>query len=487
MKKMLINAIHPEEVRVAIVEDATLIGLYVETSLKEQLRGNIYKGKITRIEHSLNAVFVDFGRERNGFLPVGDINPAFLPVELQAGADVMSVLQKGMEIPVQVAREEKNRKGALLTTNISLPGRYMVLVPNQRLAGISRKIEDEEQRQRLKEIIRELDIPEGHGIIVRTAGLGKTKAALQRDLSYLQRLWKTIQNDLKTHEAPGIIYHEGNIIIRTIRDYYTNDITEILIDDEAAYKKVGTFLQRAMPRRRKRLKLYKDSKPIFAKYELERQIESIYNRDVRLNSGGSIVIEQTEALVSIDVNSGQATTKNGIEDTAFSTNMEAAVEIARQLILRDLGGLIVVDFIDMRSRDHNREVEKALREELKSDRAHLIVGKISQFGLLELSRERLSPPLIEKSHVACHHCDGTGLLRSVESAIFMALREIQLHVIRNKNRINRLSVDLHAEVALAMLNQQRDFLADLEHRFGIRIFINVADHLNPGDILIHNS
>ncbi len=482
MKKMLINAMHAEEIRVAVVEDSLLKELYIESSLKEQLRGNIYKGRISRVEPSLNAVFVDYGKEKNGFLPLQDINPAFIPGAPRGTRDLQSHLRKGMDIPLQVSREEKGGKGALLTMNISLPGRYMVLIPRHDLAGISRKIEDEAQRKRLKDIIAQLDPPEDMGIIVRTAGMGKTKTDLSKDFAYLFRLWKSIEEEIASAPSPSLIYREGDIIIRCIRDYFTTDITEIFIDDEETLKRASVFMKSVMPRHKHLIKHYKEGRPLFTKYELERQIQGIYNKQVRLKSGGTLIIEQTEAMVVIDVNSAQSTNNRDIEDTAYTTNIEAASEIARQLILRDLGGLIVIDFIDMRSKDHIRKVEKALKDELKVDKAHLVLGRISQFGIMELSRERLSPPLIEKSHVTCDACDGSGMIRSVESSAFMALREVHLYV--NRNKAARVTMELPEDVASYLLNQQRRHLIRLEQDFGTEIHIHASKDLKRGQAII---
>jgi ribonuclease E len=481
VKKMLINAIHPEEIRVAVVDEGLLKEFYMESALKEQLRGNIYKGRISKIEHSLNAVFVDYGREKHGLLSVGDINPSLIP-DLKIERNVMSSLHKGMEILVQVIREEKGAKGALLTMNISLPGRFLVLLPHQDLAGISRKIEDEKQRKRLREIIEQLKPPENMGIIVRTAGMDKTKAELSRDMTYLQRLWKSIEEQFGKSSCLSTIYKEGDIIIRTIRDYLTTDTSEILIDDDETLKRATLFMKTVMPRQKGIIKPYKQNKPLFTKYELEQQIENIFNKKVKLKSGGTIIIEPTEAMVVIDVNSGQSTNSKSIEETAFETNREAAAEIARQLILRDLGGLVVIDFIDMRSKENNRGVEKALRDALKNDRAHLVIGKISKFGILELSRERLSPPLLEKSHVKCPGCEGVGLVRSVESSTFKALREIQLYLSRNK--VAKVMVIMPKEVGLYMLNQQKRHLIRIEQEFTSEILVVMSDALKIGQIQI---
>ncbi len=481
MKKMLINAIHPEEIRVAVVENNILKELHIESALKERLRGNIFKGRISKIEKSLDAVFVDYGRERHGLLPLGDINPAFIP-GADTGKDVTSLLRSGLEIPVQVSREEKSAKGALLTMEISIPGRYMVLIPRHELAGISRKIDDEVQRKRLKDIIQQLQLPADMGLIVRTAGMDKTKAELSKDSNYLLRLWKSIEKEYLKAPCPSPIYREGDIIIRSIRDYFTTDMTEILIDDEETYKRAMIFMKSVMPRHRGRIKFYKQSKPLFTKYDLEQQIKGIYDRKVKLKSGGTIVIESTEAMVVIDVNSGQIRNSKNIEDTAFSTNMEAAAEIARQLVLRDLGGLIVIDFIDMRAKEHIRSVEKALKEGLKEDRAHIVMGRISKFGILELSREKLSSTLLEKSYIQCPVCEGAGMVRSVESSAFMALREIQLYINRIKAR--RIKVGLPEDVALYLLNQQRRHLVRFEQDFSAEVQIYALNTLKHGQIRI---
>jgi ribonuclease E len=481
MKKMLINAIHPEEIRVAVVDEGILKEFYMESALKEQLKGNIYKARISKIEHSLNAVFVDYGREKHGLLSAGDINPSLIP-DLNIEKNVMHSLHKGLEILVQVIREEKAAKGALLTMNISLPGRFLVLLPHQDLAGISRKIEDEKQRKRLREIIEQLKPPENMGIIVRTAGMDKTKAELSRDMTYMIRLWKSIEEQFSKALCPSSIYKEGDIIIRTIRDYLNTDTTEILIDDDETLGRATLFMKTVMPRQKGIIKPYKQNKPLFTKYELEQQIEGIFNKKVKLKSGGTIIIEPTEAMVVIDVNSGQSTLGKSIEETAFETNKEAAAEIARQLILRDLGGLIAIDFIDMRSKENNRGVEKAMRDGLKNDRAHLVIGKISKFGILELSRERLSPPLLEKSHVKCPTCEGVGLIRSVESSAFMSLREIQLYLSRNKAA--KIRVDMPEEVGMYLLNQQKKHLMRLEQEFAVEIFVRTNDNLTRGQIAI---
>jgi len=483
MKKMLINAFHPEEIRVAVVEDGILQQLYIESVLKEQIRGNIYKGRISKVEKSLDAVFIDYGREKHGLLPLNDINWRFVP-GVSEGKGSLALLRKGMEVPVQVNREEKNAKGALLTMNISIPGRYMVLLPRQDLAGISRKIEDEAKRKRLKDIISQLSPPPDMGLIVRTAGMDRNKADLQKDLNYLLRLWKSIEEGFKKMPCPSLIYREGDIIIRSIRDYFTSDISEILIDDEETCRRAVVFLKSVMPRHKNVIRQYRQSKPLFTKYDLEQQIQNIYSTKVKLPSGGTLVIEPTEAMVVIDVNSGQSTAGKDIENTALSTNLEATAEIARQLVLRDIGGLVVVDFIDMRARENMRKVEKALKDALKNDRAHLVMGRISQFGILELSRERLSSTLLEKSYVSCPCCEGTGVVRSVESAALMALREIQLYL--NRNNPAELKAELSPDVAMYLLNSRRKYLLRLEQDFSVKIEIAVNPDLKRDQVRIDN-
>ncbi|RLA98397.1 MAG: ribonuclease [Deltaproteobacteria bacterium] len=481
MKKMLINAVHPEEIRVAVVEDGILKGLYIQSPTKEYMRGNIYKGRIVRKEQALHAVFVDFGMQKNGFLAIHDMNPVLI-AGLKDKTNWKRQLKKGMEIPVQVTREESGSKGAQLTMNLSIPGRYMVLMPEHNISGISRKIEDENQRKKLKEIIGSLDVPENIGLIVRTAGMGKTKTVLSRDLNYLLRLWKKIEKEIKDAQAPCLIYQESDIVTRSIRDYFTPDIKEILIDDENTFSKARLFMKTVMPRYQRIIKLYKESRPLFAKYDLEKQIRQIYNRDVRLKSGGSIVIESTEAMVTIDVNSGQLTESKDIEETALKTNLEAADEISRQLALRDLGGLIAIDFIDMRNRENIRTVEKAIRDGMKNDRAHVLVGKISKFGILELSRQRLSPPLMEKSHTTCPLCGGTGMILSVETAAFMALRDIRYNI--NKTKPKSVDVKLPLDVGLYILNRQREYVERMEKEFSASINIGIDNDLKRGDIRI---
>ena len=383
-KRMLINVADEEESRVAIVEDGTLEEFTIETASKEQIKGNIYNGVIVKVEPSLQAAFVDYGGNRHGFLPIGEIHARWFNDDGKSAEDrerrprIQDVLQRNQRVVVQVVKEELGTKGASLSTYVSLPGRYLVLMPESETSGgISRKIEDEEERRKLKEIVTQLEPPPNMGIIVRTAGLNRNKAELQRDMAYLQRLWASIEDKSQQSPATALIYREQDLVIRSIRDYFTPDIQEVLVDDREVYYRARDFFQAVMPRYHGRVKLYREKKPLFAKYQLEEQLETVYSHKVHLKQGGSIVIDQTEALVAIDVNSGRATREKSIEETAFKTNTEAAQEVARQLRLRDLGGLIVIDFIDMRNAKHNQEIEKTLRQAVKRDKARTQVGRIS--------------------------------------------------------------------------------------------------------------
>ena len=402
MKRMLINATQREELRVAIVDGQTLYDLDLEIPSKEQKKANIYKGRITRVEPSLEACFVEYGADRHGFLPLKEISRDYF----QAGADhnkagIRELLKEGQELLVQVEKEERGNKGAALTTFVSLAGRYMVLMPNNpRAGGVSRRIEGDD-RANLKEILDQLKLPDDMGLIIRTAGLGREAEELQWDLDYLLQLWTAIDEAGKSRPAPFLIYQESRLIIRALRDYLRNDIGEILIDSEELFNDAREFVQQVMPQNLRKLKLYDDTVPLFSRFQIETQIENAFDRTVRLPSGGSIVIDQTEALTAIDINSSKATKGGDIEETAFNTNCEAAVEVARQLRIRDAGGLIVIDFIDMESPRHQREVEDKLRDALRHDRARVQIGKISRFGLLEMSRQRLRPSLGESTQSVC--------------------------------------------------------------------------------------
>ena len=410
----------------AIVEDGRLEEFALEVASREQLKGNIYKGIISNIEPSLQAAFVHYGAERQGFLPISEIHPEYFQQDAQTRGrpKIQEVLKKGQELLVQVIKEEIASKGAYLTTYISLPGRFLVLLPGQEQVGISRKIEDEAHRQELKEIIKDFKIPQGVGLIVRTASAGAKKRDLQKDYQYLYNIWEEIKKNAGGSPAPSLIYKELDLVIRTIRDYYTTDINEILIDDTETFNQIKRFFKAFSPKHTKALKLYKEKRPIFSKFQIEEQLERLYDNQVPLKSGGGIVINATEALVAIDVNSGRCISPKDIELTAFKTNLEAAEEIARQLRLRDLGGLIVIDFIDMKDRKHRKEVEKELKTALKKEKARVTVGQISKFGLLELSRQRLRSAMATSLYISCPHCRGRGVVKSTEASGLSLLRKI---------------------------------------------------------------
>jgi ribonuclease E len=427
MKRMLFNATQAEELRVAIVDGQKLIDLDIESASKEQRKGNIYKAVITRVEPSLEACFVDYGAERHGFLPFKEIARSSLAGESADASRgrIQDLLREGQELIVQVEKDERGTKGAALTNYISLAGRYLVLMPNNpRGGGVSRRIEGEE-RNELRDLLAQLEVPPGMSLIGRTAGIGRSLEELQWDLNYLLQLWQAIDGAARAQSGAFLIYQESSLVIRAIRDYFTPDIGEILIDKPDIYEQARQFMAHVMPNNVNKVKLYTDSVPLFSRFQIEHQIETAYSRVVSLPSGGAIVIDHAEALVAIDVNSAQATKGADIEQTAFNTNLEAADEVARQLRLRDLGGLIVIDFIDMESQKNQREVEERLREALRHDRARVQIGKISRFGLLELSRQRLQPSLGETSYITCPRFGGTGHIRSTESFALHLLRMLQ--------------------------------------------------------------
>ncbi|WP_126454868.1 ribonuclease E [Sulfuriflexus mobilis] len=471
MKRMLINATQQEELRVALVDGQSLYDLDIETPAKEQKKSNIYKGKITRVEPSLEAAFVNYGADRHGFLPLKEISRAYFKGQPESGkrANISELIKEGQEIVVQVDKEERGNKGAALTTFISLAGRYLVLMPNNpRAGGVSRRIEGED-RSEIRDAMAGLDIPEGMGLIVRTAGVGKSHEELQWDLDYLLQLWTAIEEASNQRSAPFLVYQESNVIIRAIRDYLRKDIAEILIDNEEVYKKARDFISLVMPNNINKVKFYDDSIPLFSRYQIETQIESAFQRDVSLPSGGSIVIDHTEALVSIDINSARATKGSNIEDTALNTNLEAADEIARQLRLRDLGGLVVIDFIDMMQSRNQREVENRMKEALKQDRARIQVGRISRFGLLEMSRQRLRPSLGESSQITCPRCSGQGTIRGVESLALSILRIIEEEAMKDKS--SRIICQVPVDVGSFLLNEKRSIIHTIENRHGINVTI----------------
>lgn len=471
-KRMLINATQGEELRVALIENQILYDYITERAGYEEKIGNIYLGEISSVEPSLDAVFVNFGSKRHGFLPLKEVAREYFNTQDPEKLDrpnIKEILKEGQKILIQVEKEERGNKGAALTTFISLAGSYLVLMPNNpRAGGISRRIEGDE-RDELREILSQLNIPEGMGLIVRTAGVGRSAEELQWDLNVLLNYWEAIKKASQNRPAPLLIHQESDVVIRAIRDYLRQDINEIIIDDFHTFEKAKHYIEQVRPDYIERLKLYNDSVPLFIRFEIEQQIESAYQRSVRLKSGGSLVIDHTEALVSIDINSARSTKGGDIEETAFNTNLEAAVEIARQLRLRDIGGLIVIDFIDMTPPKHQREVENHLRNALKLDRARVQVGRISRFGLLEMSRQRLRPSLQEAIQEICPRCNGQGSIRSVESLVLSILRMIEEDAF--KDNTAQIQVQLSTEAATYLLNEKRSIISDIERRQHINILI----------------
>ncbi|AFU97948.2 ribonuclease, Rne/Rng family protein [Simiduia agarivorans SA1 = DSM 21679] len=469
---MLINATQPEELRVALVDGQWLYDLDIENRNREQKKANIYKGKITRIEPSLEAAFVDYGAERHGFLPLKEISREYFgksPKELDGRAKIKDLLKEGQEVIVQVDKEERGNKGAALTTFISLAGRYLVLMPNNpRAGGISRRIEGEE-RAELRDAINGLNVPQGMGIIVRTAGIGRSSEELQWDLDWLVQLWGNLSDAASGNKAPAFLFQESNVIIRAIRDYLRQDVGEVIVDTREAYDLVSTFINQVMPNYHSKIKLYEDDIPLFNRYQVESQIETAFEREVKLPSGGSIVIDPTEALVSIDINSSRATKGGDIEETALQTNLEAATEIARQLRLRDIGGLAVIDFIDMQNAKNQREVENRIREALEMDRARVQVGRISKFGLLEMSRQRLRPSLEETMSKVCPRCSGQGTIRSTKSLALSILRLVEEEA--QKERSAEIRAIVPVNVATYLLNEKRKTISKIEARNNIRVTV----------------
>ncbi len=538
-RKMLIDASHPEETRVVVVKDDKIEEFDYESATRKQLKGNIYLAKVTRVEPSLQAAFVDYGGNRHGFLAFSEIHPDYyqIPVAdreallreeeedahaaeedengevghaVQAGNGenseeavdavgaedaleevpqrrprkrqrqykIQEVIKRRQVMLVQVVKEERGNKGAALTTYLSLAGRYCVLMPNTaRGGGISRKITDPKDRKRLKKIAQDIAVPEGMGLIIRTAGAQRTKAEIKRDFDYLLRLWENIRELTLKSTAPALIYEEGNLIKRAIRDLYSKDVSEILVEGEEAYREARAFMKMMMPSHARNVKLYKEPVPLFSRYKVDQQLDRLFSPIAPLPSGGYLVINQTEALVSIDINSGKSTKEHSIEDTALKTNLEAAEEIARQLRLRDLAGLIVIDFIDMEEKKNNRAVERRLKEALKNDRARIQVGRISHFGLLEMSRQRLRQGMLENATRPCPHCFGTGLIRSVSSSALSVLRGIEEALTTNSHPA--LIVKCSPDVAFYILNQKRDHLTGLEHQYSVSIYIEPDRDIAP--------
>ncbi|MBI1920326.1 MAG: Rne/Rng family ribonuclease [Geobacter sp.] len=475
-RKMLINVMHPEESRVAIVEDGRLVELDVEVAGHEETRGNVYNGVVVRVEPGLQAAFVDIGTKKLGFLQMGEIHPDYWQWRDDVPEDqrkrrprIQEILRRGQELLVQVEKGERDMKGPALTTYMSLPGRYMVLMPGSDSAGISRKVESEAERKNLKQMAVELEFPEGFGYIIRTEAEGKKKTELAKDLKYLLNLYDTIKKQAAEVKAPALIHRDANLVVRSIRDYFTDEIDEVLVDGKDTYKEARAFFKQTMPKYEKLVKLHVEKRPIFAKYQLEEQIEHIFEKRVPLKSGGSIVIDPTEALVSIDVNSGKSTGEKNVEDTAFRTNMEAAEEVARQLRLRDLGGLIVIDFIDMYDKKHRVDVEKCLKQALKLDKARVNVGRISDFGLLEMSRQRIKQTISEGSAQICPHCGGIGKVKSVEAMAISFVRKVLAAA--SKGNVSEVRGALPLDVAYYLLNRKKQELARIESDYDLEVTV----------------
>ncbi len=493
-KRMLINVVEPEESRIAILEDGILEELYIERFSREQIAGNIYKGRIVNIEPSIQAAFVNLGLVRNGFLHVSDLKGYRRngePSESDGSTtrakgikpSIKSLITPDQEILVQVIKEGIGDKGPSLTTNVSIPGRFLVLMPESKLVGVSRKIIDEAERARLKQIIEELNPPPDLGLIVRTAGENQTKRELSRDFNYLQRLWKVIENKEKKADIPSVIYQESDLVIRTIRDIFSTDIDEIVIDSEAVFKKIRYFLRLIIPSSMRKLKLYSEHEPLFHKYNIEREIEKINKKEVRLSRGGSIVIEQTEALVAIDVNSGKYRDESDPEKTAFKTNLKAAKEIARQIRLRDIGGVVIVDFIDMKEESNMRAVEKVMEEALKRDRARKKMLKMSRFGIIQMTRQRIRPSLKSVIYESCKNCEGTGETKTIESTCLDLMRQIKSMV--NNPLISKIEIITNDVVAGYLLNKKRKQLAELEEKFAKNLIIKGVIGHKTGEAAIH--
>ncbi len=483
-RKMFINAADPEEFRVAIVEEGQLDEFALETTAREHTKANIYKAVLANIEPSLQAAFVNYGGERHGFLPLSEVHPDYYLEKPQGKAKprIQRVLRKGQELIVQVYKEESATKGAYLSTYISLPGRFLVLLPRQSHLGVSRKIEKEEERQRLKELAQKMGLPPEMGLIIRTAGEQAKIPSLAKDMHFLLKLWEDLNKAAATQKAPCLLHRDLDLITRTVRDYLSSDINTILVDDKEVHQQLRSFLRTAAPRQMHSLKLYRDKLPIFSRYQLEDQIDRIYSERVPLKSGGSIVINPTEALVSIDVNSGRCTSPRELEETALKTNLEAAEEVARQLRLRDLGGLVVIDFIDMKDKKHQKEVEQVLKHSLKRDKARVTVGHLSKFGLLELSRQRLRSSAETSAYIPCPTCHGRGGVKSVGTVSLSLLRQISSQAAQNQIQEVRAQVPL--EVSNFLLNKKRREILNLEELYKFRIILTTRADLGPEDIQV---
>jgi ribonuclease E len=482
-REMLINVAESEECRVAVVENGVLEELYLERASLGRHVGNIYKGKIVNIESGIQAAFIDIGINKNGFLHISDVHPRYFPgtrggaVEnigqrksLNERPSIQSCLRKGGEIVVQVTKEGLKTKGPTLSTYLALPGKYLVMMPWMKKHGVSHKIEDDDERKRLRQILEQCNPPKGQGFIIRTAGQGGSKKDIHNDLRYLRRLWNAIEKRMEKEKSPGELYQESNLVIRALRDVFSSKISNVICDSENVVRKIKDFLAQAYPRLRRRVKYYDSKIPLFYKYQIEDEIAKIQSRTVQLKGGGSIVIEQTEALVSIDVNSGRYRSHKSAEQTAYESNLEAAVEIARQLRLRDLGGLIICDFIDMRSYKHRKEVEKVFREAVKADRARTRIMRISQFGVVEMTRQRMRPSLQFSTYLACPHCGGTGFIKSHESSAIEIIRLLNLSA--SKKQIKRIELSVSPEVADYLHNEKRTTIAEIEQLSGKRVVVH---------------
>ena len=486
-KEMFINTVHPEQKRMAIVEDGKLIDFNIQMAVKEPITGNIYKGIVQKVERGLQAAFVNYGGRKDGFLPLRDVSPEYFTERKGSGKNgsngqAKSSLKVGQEVLIQVLREVSERKGALLTTYISLPGRYLVLLPNKESSGISRKIEDEEDRKRLKALMEQIKVEEGIGFIIRTAGMNRTKQELARDYQHLSRLWKEIQKRAETTAAPALIYQESDFGVCSLRDYFIPEIEEILVDDVDTFRQMRAYCKAVSPRNVRIIKHHKEKTPIFDRYRLEDQIRAIYQERADLKSGGYLIINPTEAMITIDVNSGRGSNKRNVEETAFRTNLEAAEEIARQLRLRDLGGLIVIDFIDMIDRKHEAEVEKTFKKAMSVDRARIQLSKISKFGILELSRQKKQSTIQEISYNICPFCRGRGVRPSLEYTALSAFRKIESQAV--KGIFSILKVTLPYEIADYLLNQKRMEISKLESLFDLSIHISGSPAMPWDDLKV---
>jgi len=491
-RQILVNDLEPGEVRVAVLNDGVLDDLSIERKNHRKYLGNIYKGRIMNLEPSIQAAFVDFGGDRNGFLHASDVMPLYEddPEDITAfqkrpagkHIPIQELLRQGQDVLVQVTKDGIGKKGPTLTTYLSIPGKYMVLMPSLSRVGVSKKIRDVEVRRRLKSMIRDLERPPQMGVIVRTAGAGRSQEELKRDLEYLIRLWEQLERRVKSSRAPATIYRESDLVIRTIRDNFTPDVDELIVDSEEVYERIDDFLEELMPDLRDRLMLFDGERPLFHAWRVEEQIERLFSHRVPLANGGSLIIEQTEALVSIDVNSGRYKKEDDLEDTALAMNLEAIPEICRQLRLRDLGGLIVIDMIDMREAPNRREVERTLKRELRKDRARVRVAPMSEFGLMELTRQRLRPSLKQATYTPCPVCRGSGYVKSMESMVLKTLREVRAFA--RLQKAGHIEVTVAPEVAGSLLNREREALVELERHFDKEIEIRADAHARFEDIRI---